>query len=69
MTHSRRLAVLIGPTLVALATCERVNAYIWASAPATQTYLAGCLWFVAGLSIIRVPYPQCKAFLSRSGSS
>lgn len=26
---------------------------IWVKVPATQTYLAGALWFIAGLSIIR----------------
>jgi hypothetical protein len=32
---------------------EAINSQIWANVPTTQTYLAGALWFVAGLSIIR----------------
>jgi len=52
MTDSRRIAGLLGPTLMALALSEAMNARIWAAVPATQTYLAGCLWFVAGLSIV-----------------
>lgn len=53
MTRSRRLAGLIGPTLVAMSISEAMTARIWAAVPATQVYLAGCLWFVAGLSILR----------------
>lgn len=53
MTNSKRLAGLIGPTLIALSISEALTPQIWLKVPATQTYLAGALWFVAGLSIIR----------------
>ena len=53
MADSRGLAGLIGPTLIALSVSEALNSDIWANVPATQTYLAGTLWFVAGLAIVR----------------
>jgi uncharacterized membrane protein YhaH (DUF805 family) len=53
LTDSRRIAGLLGPTLIALSASEMVTADIWVNVPATQVYLAGCLWFVAGLSIVR----------------
>lgn len=31
---------------------EAFNSHIWANVAVTQTYLAGSLWFVAGLSIV-----------------
>lgn len=54
MTDSQRIAGLVGPTLIALTASEVVTSGIWATVPVTQTYLAGCLWFVAGLSIVRI---------------
>ena len=54
MTDSKYIAKLIGPILIVMAISEAMNAHIWANVPATQTYLAGLLWFVGGLSIIRV---------------
>jgi hypothetical protein len=53
VTTSKRLAGLIGPFLVALGASEAMTPHIWATVPATQTYLAGCLWFLAGLAIVR----------------
>jgi hypothetical protein len=53
MTNSKRLAGLIGPALIVLSISEVLNSDIWLKVPATQTYLAGALWFIAGLSIIR----------------
>jgi len=53
MTNSKHLAKLIGPTLIALIISEIINPNIWATVPVTQTYLAGALWFIAGLAIIR----------------
>lgn len=53
MTNSKHIAKLIGPTFIALIISEAMNSHIWAAVPATQTYLAGLLWFLAGLSIIR----------------
>jgi predicted phage tail protein len=53
MTNSRHIAGLIGPTLITITISEAMNSHIWATVPATQTYLAGSLCFVAGLSIVR----------------
>lgn len=53
MTNSKRLAGVIGPTLVVLSLSEALTSHIWLNVTATQTYLAGALWFIAGLSIIR----------------
>jgi hypothetical protein len=53
MTNSKRLAGLIGPTLIVLSISEALTSHIWLNVSATQTYLAGALWFIAGLSIIR----------------
>ena len=53
MTDSKRVAGLLGPSLIAITLSEMMNAHIWAAIIAPVTYLAGALWFVAGLSIIR----------------
>ena len=53
MTNSKQLAKLIGPTLMVMVTSEVLNAHIWVNVPPIQTYLAGTLWFVAGLAILR----------------
>jgi hypothetical protein len=53
MTNSKHIAGLIGPTLIAITISEAMNSHIWATVPATHTYLAGVLLFVAGLSIVR----------------
>jgi len=53
MTDPKRIAGLLGPTLVVLSVSEAINADIWSAVSVTQTYLAGSLWFVAGLAIIR----------------
>jgi hypothetical protein len=53
MTNSKQIAGLVGPTLIAMAISEAMNLHIWAVNIAPITYLAGILWFVAGLSIVR----------------
>jgi len=53
MMNSRRLAGLIGPTLVAIAISKALNFHMWVTNVAPVTYLVGILLFVAGLSIIR----------------
>lgn len=53
MTNSKHIAKLIGPTLIVMTITEIMNPHIWDTVPATQTYLAGSLWFIAGLAIIR----------------
>ena len=54
MTNSKQLAGLIGPTLIVLSISEAINSHIWINVSPAQTYLAGSLWLVAGLSIIRI---------------
>ena len=53
MTNSKRIAGLIGPTLIAVVISEALNFHIWAINIAPVTYLNGTLLFVAGLSIVR----------------
>src|SRR5207248_356193 len=50
---SKKLAGLIGPTLVVLAITEFINLDIWTTNVAQVIYLNGTLLFIAGLSIIR----------------
>lgn len=52
MAETQHIAKILGPTLVALSASEAANPHIWTGVPATQVYLAGSLWFVAGLSIV-----------------
>jgi predicted phage tail protein len=54
MTDSRRIAGLLGPALIAVSISEAMNPTIWTSIIAPVVYLSGALWFVAGLSIVRV---------------
>ena len=54
MTNSKRIAGLVGPSLVALTLTELINLDIWTQTPAVVVYLSGTLLFVAGLSIVRV---------------
>jgi len=53
MTNSKHLAKLIGPFLIAMTISEMMNPHIWDTVAVTQTYLAGTLWLLAGLAIIR----------------
>src|SRR5512132_4496012 len=52
--ESKRIAGLVGPTLVALSASEALNYRIWNDNLAPVTYLNGALLFVGGLSIVRV---------------
>jgi len=52
MAESRKIARILGPTLVMLTASELANPQIWTGVAVTQIYLAGALWFVAGLSIV-----------------
>lgn len=62
MTKSRRIAGLLGPTLIAVAVSEWLNLPLMLSSPAPVVliYLNGTLLFVAGLSIVRA-HNQWKA--------
>ena len=56
MTDSRRIAGLLGPTLIALAMSEAMNLRVMAANPASVglVYLNGTLLFVAGVTIVQV---------------
>ena len=56
MTDSRRIAGLLGPTLIALAVSEAINLRLMAEHPAAigLVYLNGTLLFVAGVAIVQV---------------
>jgi hypothetical protein len=51
--QSKRIAGLVGPTLVALSASEAVNYRIWRDNLPPVTYLDGTLLFVGGLAIVR----------------
>ena len=53
MMDSRRLAGLIGPTMVALGATEAINMDAFANQMAPVVYLNGAILFVAGLAIVR----------------
>ncbi|HET8760953.1 MAG TPA: hypothetical protein VFN94_07780 [Nitrospiria bacterium] len=57
MPNSKRIAGLLGPTLIALSITEAMNLDIWAAAAgpgfAPVVYLNGTLLFIAGLAIVR----------------
>ena len=56
MTDSRRLAGLLGPTVLTLAVSEAINLRLMAEHPAAVglVYLNGTLLFVAGVAIVQV---------------
>ena len=51
--ESRRIAGLVGPTLLALSASEALNYRIWRDNLAPVAYLDGALLFVGGLAIVR----------------
>lgn len=53
MINSKSIAGILGPILVVTNLSEAINSHIWVNVTPPQTYLAGALWFVAGLFIIR----------------
>jgi len=53
MSNSKHIAKLLGPFLIAMTISEMMTPRIWDTVPVTQTYLAGSLWLLAGLTIIR----------------
>lgn len=54
MTRSREIAGVLGPTVMVLAVSEAKNLQIWATGNAPLTYLAGLLWFLGGLTVVRL---------------
>lgn len=59
MTDSRRLAGLLGPTLIALCVTEWMNIGVFTDAMdpsfGPHVYLDGTVFFVAGLAMVRAP--------------
>jgi hypothetical protein len=53
MNHSKRLAGLIGPSLIAITISEAINAHIWANNIPAAIHFNGALLFIAGLAIVR----------------
>jgi len=53
MTNSKKLAGLIGPSIIAVTLSEALNLHIWRYNIAPVTYLNGTILFIAGLSIVR----------------
>jgi len=54
MTRSRQIAGFLGPTVIVLAISEAKNVQIWETGIAPLTYLAGLLWFLGGLAVVRL---------------
>ena len=54
LTRSRQIAGVLGPTVIVLAISEAKNMGIWATGIAPLTYLAGLLWFLGGLVVVRL---------------
>lgn len=51
---ARLLASILGPTMIATTTTEWANLHIWAQPSPTLTYLNGLVFFVAGLTTLRL---------------
>jgi hypothetical protein len=49
----KKIAAILGPTLVAVSVSELLNFRIWMSISAPVVYLNGALLFVAGMVIVR----------------
>ncbi|HET9084228.1 MAG TPA: hypothetical protein VFN41_07455 [Candidatus Limnocylindrales bacterium] len=54
MTRSIQIAGFLGPTIIVLAISEAKNVQIWDAGMASLTYLAGLIWFLGGLAIVRL---------------
>lgn len=53
MDISRRIARILGPTLIALTITEAPNLRLFAGNPAPVVYLDGTLLFIAGVAILQ----------------
>jgi hypothetical protein len=53
MNSSKRIAALIGPTLIAMNISETINIDIWKTTSPPVTYLDGMVLFVGGLAVVR----------------
>lgn len=53
MNSSKRIAALVGPTLIAMNISETINIDIWKTNIPAVTYLDGMVLFVGGLAVVR----------------
>lgn len=53
MSSSKRIAGLVGPTLIAVNISETLNLDVWTAKNPGLTYLNGTLLFVGGLAVVR----------------
>lgn len=51
---ARQIAGYLGPVVIVLAASEAMNLQIWETGDPRLTYLAGLLWFLGGLAIVRL---------------
>jgi hypothetical protein len=51
-SNSRRIAAVLGPTLVAVTVSEAINLDIWEDVHPTVVYLNGLLFLIGGLAIV-----------------
>lgn len=54
MNRSIQMAGFLGPTLILVAISEAKNLHIWATGNAPLTYMAGLIWFLGGLTVVRL---------------
>ena len=54
MVRSRQIAGYLGPTTIVIAASEAKNLHIWASGNPPLTYLAGLIWFLGGMAVVRL---------------
>lgn len=54
LTRSQQIAGYLGPTVMVIAVSEAKNLQIWATGNPPLTYLAGLLWFLGGLTVVRL---------------
>ncbi|PJZ70835.1 hypothetical protein CH373_06080 [Leptospira perolatii] len=53
MTHSQKIAALVGPGILVTTITETVNSHIWAGNTAAGIHFNGTVLFVAGLALVR----------------
>jgi hypothetical protein len=51
---SRQIAGFLGPVVIVLAASEAKNLEIWETGDPRLTYLAGLVWFLGGIVIVRL---------------
>jgi hypothetical protein len=51
---SRQIAGYLGPVVILLAVSEAKNLAIWSTGDPQLTYMAGLVWFLGGLAVVRL---------------